>query len=86
MKTRLTLVLDKEVAKKAKALSRRRNKNISDIIEQYLKQITNKEGSVVDKLLGAAKGTYPENTPYEQIVRESISEVYQRKKLRVEYN
>ena len=86
MKTRLTLVLDKEVAKKAKALSRRRNKNISDIIEQYLKQITNKEGSVVDKLLGAAKGAYPENTSYEQIVRESISEVYQRKKLRVEYN
>ena len=77
-------MLDKEVVKKAKALSRRRNKSISDIIEQYLKQITSgTECSVVDKLLGAAKGAYPENTPYEQIVRESITAGYQRKILRI---
>lgn len=81
MKTKLTLTIDRETLRKARALSRRRKKTISGIIEEYLKQITDKkENSIVDKLIGAAEGTYPNDMPYEQIVRESATKKYRTRK------
>ena len=43
MKTKLTLTLDKEVIKEAKAYAKDHGQSLSKIVENYFKDITKKE-------------------------------------------
>ncbi len=45
MKTKLTLNIEDTVIKKTKVFSKKRNKSISAIVEEYLKKITSKKSN-----------------------------------------
>ncbi|HEV8082311.1 MAG TPA: DUF6364 family protein [Chitinophagaceae bacterium] len=45
MKTKLTLNIEDTVIKKTKAFSKKRNKSISAIVEEYLEKITSRKSS-----------------------------------------
>ena len=51
MQSKLTLSIDKYIIEKAKEYARRSNRSLSDIIETYLKRITDHELDDVDNEL-----------------------------------
>ena len=44
MNTKLTLVLEQEIIQKAKDYAKKKNRSLSNIIENYLKSLTKEEG------------------------------------------
>ncbi len=44
MKTKLTLNIEEAIVKKTKVFSKKRNKSVSAIVEEYLEKITSKKG------------------------------------------
>ena len=43
MKTKLTLTMDREIIERAKHFAKRENRSLSDIVENYLKLLTQKD-------------------------------------------
>ena len=43
MKTKLTLTIDREIIERAKHFAKRENRSLSDIVENYLKLLTQKD-------------------------------------------
>ena len=56
MQTKLTLSIDKRVIEKAKAFARQSNRSLSDIIETYLKKVTDQKLVDVDNELNEIIG------------------------------
>lgn len=84
MTTKLTLSINEEVIKKAKQVSRRKGKSLSKIVEDYLKNISEKEGdeetliSQMNKIMEPhrSKLKLPANVNYKEIIRQGRYEDY----------
>lgn len=79
MNTKLTLTIEQSVIEKAKKYARKRERSLSDLIENYLKALTtegtnNEEGltPIVKSLRGSFK--LPENFDYKRELTDRLSE------------
>jgi len=78
MATKLTLSIDEDVIKKAKQVSRRKGKSLSKMVEEYLKNISEREGekksvvSRIDKIMEPyrSKIKMPVNGTYKDMIRQ----------------
>ena len=55
MKSKLTLNVDKELAREAKVYARSRGRSLSDLVESYFKILTSKETDTQDDLTPKVK-------------------------------
>lgn len=82
MSTKLTLTIDREIIERAKIYAKEKNRSLSDIIENYLKALTEKEETnddgklnpVVESLKGSFK--MPKNMDYKKELRNRLEEKY----------
>ena len=81
MDSKLTLNIDKELAKKAKTYARSRGRSLSDLVENYFKIITSKDRlknedfpPIVKSLLGAIRA--PEKLDYKSDLSEQLTKKY----------
>lgn len=81
MNTKLTLTIEQSVIEKAKQYARKRERSLSDLIENYLKALTNEETNkeedltpIVKSLRGSFK--LPENFDYKKELTNRLSEKY----------
>lgn len=81
MNTKLTLTIEQSVIEKAKQYARKRERSLSDLIENYLKALTseetNKEGEVTP-IVKSLRGSFklPENFDYKKELTNRLSEKY----------
>jgi len=81
MDSKLTLSIDKDVARKAKIYARSKGRSLSDLVENYLKLLT-KNSPVEDSeytprvksLLGSI--TLPNNFDYKKEIADSLAKKY----------
>lgn len=82
MNTKLTLTIEKEIIERAKNYAKAKNRSLSDIIENYLKTITDKEKQNKDQKLNpvvaSLKGSFkmPKNMDYKKELRNRVEEKY----------
>ena len=81
MSTKLTLTIEKSVIQKAKIYAKERGRSLSDIIENYLKAITEEETSEeieMTPLVKSLKGSFkaPVDFDYKQELTKALSEKY----------
>ena len=81
MSTKLTLTIDKSVIEKAKKYARYKERSLSDLIENYLKLLTNQETITEEKLsptLQSLKGAFkmPKDFDYKKDLTEELSKKY----------
>lgn len=81
MNTKLTLTIEQEIIERAKSYAKEKNRSLSDIIENYLKMLTNgdeinkqKLNPVVASLKGAFK--MPKNMDYKKELKNRLEEKY----------
>lgn len=81
MNTKLTLTIDKSIIENAKKYARKRDRSLSDLVENYLKILTDentiqkeKTVSKVQKLKGAFK--IPEDFYYKEELSKSLIDKY----------
>ena len=82
MNTKLTLTIEKNIIERAKNYAKDKNRSLSDIIENYLKILTEEEQIDKDKKLNpiveSLKGSFkmPKNMDYEKELRNRVEEKY----------
>ena len=83
MNTKLTLTIEQEVIKKAKAYAKGKNRSLSDIIENYLKILTKEEqkekAKKLNPIVKSLKGSFkmPEtDMDYKKELRNRLEEKY----------
>ncbi|MFV0566205.1 MAG: DUF6364 family protein [Flavobacteriaceae bacterium] len=82
MNTKLTLTIERDVIERAKSYAKNKNRSLSDIIENYLKVLTEKEPKGKDKALNpiveSLKGAFkmPKNMDYKKELRNRLEEKY----------
>lgn len=82
MNTKLTLTIERDIIERAKSYAKDKNRSLSDIIENYLKILTEKEQKNKDKKLNpiveSLKGSFkmPENMDYKKELRNRLEEKY----------
>ena len=82
MNTKLTLTIEQSVIEKAKLYAKEKGQSLSDIIENYLKTLTNEQkiekdlSPVVKSLRGSFKA--PETFDYKKELANSLSEKYEK--------
>jgi len=82
MNTKLTLTIERDIIERAKNYARDKNRSLSDIIENYLKIITDKEKQDKDQKLNpvveSLKGSFkmPKNSDYKKELRNRLEEKY----------
>ncbi len=81
MNTKLTLTIDKSIIEKAKKYARNRERSLSDLIENYLKALTNEEPkneSNITPVVKSLKGSFtiPKNFDYKKELTDRLSEKY----------
>ncbi len=82
MNTKLTLTIEREIIERAKNYAKEKNRSLSDLIENYLKILTQEEASnkkeklspVVTSLKGSFK--MPKNMDYKKELRGRLEEKY----------
>lgn len=82
MNTKLTLTIEQEIIERAKNYAKERNRSLSDIIENYLKLLTEKEqktngkknNPIVESLRGSFK--MPKDMDYEKELRNRLEKKY----------
>jgi hypothetical protein len=83
MNTKLTLTIDKSVIEKAKRYARKKERSLSDLIENYLKALTTEESEkntedylspTVKNLKGSFK--MPKDFDYKKELTDRLSEKY----------
>lgn len=82
MNTKLTLTLEQDIIKRAKAYAKDHNRSLSDIIENYLKFLT-KEAKVKDSkqlnpVVTSLKGSFkmPKHLDYKKELKKRLEEKY----------
>ena len=83
MSTKLTLTVDKTIIEKAKKYAKSNGRSLSNIIEEYLKSLTQKEepkeefeiSPLVQSLWGSVK-PLPETVDYKEILEEELAKKY----------
>ena len=82
MNTKLTLTIEQDVIQKAKEYAKGKNRSLSDIIENYLKSLTqeNKEPnkSKLSPIVKSLKGSFemPKNFDYNEELQKALEEKY----------
>ena len=82
MNTKLTLTIERDIIKRAKSYAKDKNRSLSDIVENYLKILTEKEQNGKDKKLNpiveSLKGSFkmPKNMDYEKELRKRLEKKY----------
>lgn len=82
MNTKLTLTIEREIIERAKKYARDKNRSLSDIIENYLKILTDKEKQNKDQKLNpvveSLKGSFkmPKNMDYKKELGNRVEEKY----------
>ncbi len=81
MNTKLTLTIEQSIIEKAKKYARKRERSLSDLIENYLKALTNDEPKNEDELtptVQSLKGAFklPKNFNYKKELTDRLSEKY----------
>ncbi|GGE25787.1 DUF6364 family protein [Psychroflexus planctonicus] len=83
MNTKLTLSIEQEVIQQAKKYAKAQNRSLSDLIENYLKQLTAVENITEEKkklkpIVKSLKGSFkmPENMDYKKELRKRVEEKY----------
>lgn len=77
MTTKLTLTIQQEVIKTAKSYAKSKGRSLSELIENYLKTLSDKDkpeeslSPRVKRLIGSIK--LPENVDYRTIIEEEIN-------------
>ena len=84
MKTKLTLTVDKEVIVKAKEVATQSGTSVSELVENFLRQLTRKEKKVQEKevsaLVMSLKGSVkvPEDFDYDALLSEQLTKKYRK--------
>lgn len=82
MNTKLTLTIEKQIIERAKNYAKEKNRSLSDIIENYLKALTEKEKKNKDKQLNpivkSLKGSFkmPKNMDYKKELQNRLEKKY----------
>lgn len=82
MNIKLTLTIDREIIKRAKEYAKGKNRSLSDIIENYLKILTNEErknkSNTLNPIVGSLKGSFKTNKEmdYKKELRNRLEEKY----------
>lgn len=82
MNTKLTLTIEQDVIQKAKEYAKNKNRSLSDLIENYLKSLTQEEPKEKKKTLSpivqSLKGSFkmPANFDYKEELRKGLEEKY----------
>ena len=82
MNTKLTLTIKQDVIQKAKKYAKNKNRSLSDLIENYLKSLTQEEPIEKKKTLSpivkSLKGSFkmPANFDYKEELRKGLEEKY----------
>ncbi|QNS40230.1 hypothetical protein H0S70_07400 [Chryseobacterium manosquense] len=81
MNTKLTLTIDQSVIERAKKYARKKERSLSDLIENYLKALTTEEISKQDELsptVKSLKGSFkmPKDFDYKKELSERLTEKY----------
>ncbi len=80
MNTKLTLTIEQSVIEKAKKYARKRERSLSDLIENYLKALTEEEAgeSELAPTVRALRGSFkmPEGFDYKKELTDRLSEKY----------
>lgn len=82
MNTKLTLTIEQEIIKKAKDYAKEKNRSLSDIIENYLKILTDKkttpEEDALSPIVKSLKGSFkmPENFDYKKELQDRLEKKY----------
>jgi hypothetical protein len=80
MQTKLTISLDKNVIEQAKILAKKKGRSLSEMIENYLKVMVNKDDSAneisadIKKLQGSVK--LPAVLDYKQALQQGLNKKY----------
>lgn len=79
MNTKLTLTIDESVIAKAKKYAKDKDRSLSDIIENYLKVLTNQSNSnpiELTPMVKSLKGSFsaPKNFDYKKELTKALSE------------
>jgi predicted CopG family antitoxin len=82
MNTKLTLTIEREIIERAKKYAKNKNRSLSDIIENYLKTLTEKEqkdnSQKLDPIVESLKGSFkmPKNMNYKKELGNRLEEKY----------
>ena len=82
MNTKLTLTIEQSVIEKAKRYARNRERSLSDLIENYLKALTNEEDPKIENELSptlkSLKGSFkmPKDFDYKKELTKRLSDKY----------
>lgn len=82
MNTKLTLTIEEDIIERAKNYAKKKNRSLSDIIENYLKALTEKEQKTKEQKLNpiieSLKGSFkmPKDMDYEKELRERLEKKY----------
>ena len=81
MNTKLTLTIEEKVIVKAKNYARKKNRSLSNLIENYLKAIANEdvvEESETTSIVNSLKGSFkmPKDFDYKMELSKRLSEKY----------
>ena len=83
MNTKLTLTIEQSIIEKAKIYARKKERSLSDLIENYLKAITNEDSSTTKEeeltpIVKSLKGSFklPKNFDYKKELTDRLSEKY----------
>ncbi|TPV31145.1 hypothetical protein FJ651_15520 [Paucihalobacter ruber] len=82
MNTKLTLTIEREIIERAKNYAKGKNRSLSDIIENYLKILTNEERNNKRKKLNPAveslKGSFkmPKDIDYKKELKDRLEKKY----------
>ncbi|UGU18096.1 DUF6364 family protein [Sinomicrobium kalidii] len=82
MNTKLTLTIEREIIERAKNYAKEKNRSLSDIIENYLKILTEKDQKNKDKKLNpiveSLKGSFrmPKDMDYKKELRNRLEKKY----------
>lgn len=82
MNTKLTLTIEREIIEKAKNYAKAKNRSLSDIIENYLKLLTQEEENSINKKLNPAvkslRGSFkmPKDMAYKKELKNRLEQKY----------
>ncbi|MBB4118111.1 type 1 glutamine amidotransferase [Mesonia hippocampi] len=82
MNTKLTLTIERDIIERAKSYAKDKNRSLSDIIENYLKTLIEKEQKNEDQKLNpiveSLKGSFkmPKNMDYKKELKNRLEEKY----------
>jgi len=81
MNTKLTLTIERSIIEKAKKYARKRERSLSDLIENYLKALTNEETNTEDEntpTVKSLRGSFklPKDFDYKKELADRLSKKY----------